>query len=55
VDRRFVTTKTLPATVTVAGGFLRTFVDPVAGRDVEVVTDVDADGFAAFFLEALGA
>ena len=54
VDRRFVTTEILPATVAVAGGFARTFVDPVAGRDVEVATDVDADGFAAFFLETLG-
>jgi len=55
VDRRFVTTEVLPATVAVAGGFLRTFIDPVAGREVEVVTDVDADAFAAFFLETLGA
>jgi inosine-uridine nucleoside N-ribohydrolase len=55
VDRRFVTTETLPATVAMADGFLRTFVDPVAGRDVEVATDVDANGFAAFFLETLGA
>ena len=54
VDRRFVTTETLPATVAVTGGFARTFVDPVAGRDVEVLTDVDADGFAAFFVETLG-
>jgi inosine-uridine nucleoside N-ribohydrolase len=55
VDRRFVTTKILPATVAVAGSILRTFIDPVAGREVEVVTDVDADAFAAFFLETLGA
>jgi purine nucleosidase len=55
VDRRFVTTKVLPATVAIAGGFLRTFLDPVAGRDVEVVTDVDADGFAQYFLETIGA
>jgi purine nucleosidase len=55
VDRRLVTTRTLPATVTVAGGLLRTFVDPVAGREVEVVTDADAGGFAAFFLETLSA
>ena len=55
VDRRFVTTEMLPATVAVAGGFLRTFVDPVAGREMQVVTDVDAHAFAAFFLETLGA
>ena len=55
VDRRFVTAQALPATVAVASGFLRTFIDPVAGREVEVVTDVDADAFAAFFLETIGA
>jgi purine nucleosidase len=55
VDRRFVTAQALPATVAVADGVLRTFIDQVAGRDVEVVTDVDADAFAAFFLETLGA
>jgi purine nucleosidase len=55
VDRRFVTTKVLPATVAIVGGFLRTFVDPVAGRDVEIVTDVNADGFAQYFLQTLGA
>ena len=55
VDRRFIRAEVLPATVAVASGFLRTFIDPVAGREVEVVTDVDADAFAAFFLETLGA
>ena len=55
VERRFVTAKVLPVTVAVAGGILRTFIDPVAGREVEVVTDVDADAFAAFFLETVGA
>ena len=55
VERHFLTTEMLPVAVSEAGGFLRTFVDPVAGREVEVVTDVDADAFAAFFLETLGA
>jgi purine nucleosidase len=55
VDRRFVTTRTLPATLAVTGGLLRTFIDPVAGREVEVATDAAPDAFAAFFLETLGA
>ena len=55
VDRRFVKMKTSSATVAVAGGLLRTFVDPVAGREVEVATDVDAGAFAALFLDVLGA
>jgi purine nucleosidase len=54
VDRRFVTAEELSSTVAVAGGFLRTFIDPAAGRQVEVVTDVDADAFAQFFLETIG-
>jgi len=55
VERRFVTAETLPVSAALAGGFLRTFVDPTAGREAEVVTDVDAAAFAAFFLETLGA
>ena len=55
VERRFVTAEILPVALAVAGGFLRTFIDPVAGREVEVVTDVDADTFAASLLETLGA
>jgi purine nucleosidase len=55
VDRRFVTAEVLPSTVAIVGGLLRTFIDPVAGREVEVVTDVNAGAFAAFFLETLGA
>ncbi len=55
VDRRFVTVENLSSTVAVVGGFVRTFIDPAAGRQVEVVTDVDADAFAAFFLDAIGA
>jgi hypothetical protein len=38
----------------VVGGFVRTFIDPAAGRQVEVVTDVDADAFADYFLQTLG-
>ena len=54
VDRRFVTVKPLFCTVAVVNGFARTFIDPAAGRQVEVVTDVDADAFAEFFLETIG-
>ena len=54
VNRRFVTAKKIFSTVAVVGGFVRTFIDPAAGRQVEVVTDVDADAFAQFFLETIG-
>jgi purine nucleosidase len=54
VDRRFVTVKKLSCTVVMVGGFVRTFIDPAAGRQVEVVTDVDAAAFAEFFLETIG-
>lgn len=54
VDRRFVTAKELFSTVAVVGDFVRTFIDPAAGRQVEVVTDIDASAFAQFFLEAIG-
>jgi purine nucleosidase len=55
VDRRFVEARELPSTVAMVDGFVRTFIDPAAGRDVEVVTDVDAPAFAEFFLETLDA
>lgn len=55
VDRRFVTTEKTFCTVAQVGGFVRTFIDAAAGREVEVVTDVDADAFAQFFLETIGA
>jgi purine nucleosidase len=54
VDRRFVTVEKLSCTVAAVGGFVRTFIDPTAGRQVEVVTDVDAGAFAEFFLETIG-
>jgi len=34
-------------------GLVRTFVDPVAGADAEVVTAVDAEGFADYLLDVL--
>lgn len=53
VDRRFVKTERLKATVAIVDGHVRTFVDPAAGREVEVVTDVDARAFAEFWLETV--
>jgi purine nucleosidase len=53
VDRRFVKTERLKATVAIVDGHVRTFIDPAAGREVEVVTDVDARAFAEFWLETV--
>jgi inosine-uridine nucleoside N-ribohydrolase len=53
VDRRFVKTKRLKMTVAIVDGHARTFIDPAAGREVEVVTDVDARAFAEFWLETV--
>jgi purine nucleosidase len=53
VDRRFVKTERLKATVAIVDGRARTFIDPAAGREVEVVTDVDARAFAEFWLETV--
>lgn len=53
VDRRFVTTAVLPVTVACHRGTIRTFVDPVEGRDVEVVTGVDAVGFEEWWLSVV--
>jgi purine nucleosidase len=53
VDRRFVKTERLRMTVAIVDGHVRTFIDPAAGREVEVVTDVDARAFAEFWLETV--
>jgi purine nucleosidase len=53
VDRRFVKTEMLKTTIAVVDGYARTFIDPAAGREVEVVTDVDARGFAEFWVETV--
>jgi purine nucleosidase len=53
VDRRFVKTETLKTTIAIVDGYARTFIDPAAGREVEVVTDVDARAFAEFWLETV--
>jgi inosine-uridine nucleoside N-ribohydrolase len=53
VDRRFVTTERMPVTAALYQGHVRTFIDPVAGREAEVVRSVDAAGFAEFWLETV--
>ena len=48
--RRFVTTERRPVTVAMHRGHVRTFIDPAAGREAEIVTSVDAPAFADFWL-----
>jgi purine nucleosidase len=51
--RRYVRTKRMPVTVALHQGVIRTFVDPAAGVEAEVVTGVDADAFAEFWLRTV--
>lgn len=51
--RRFVRVERLAATVALHQGSVRTFVDPAAGVEVDVVRAVDAAGFADFWLETV--
>jgi inosine-uridine nucleoside N-ribohydrolase len=53
VTRHFVTVETLPVRVVVDGGVPRTVVDPEHGRPAEVVTDVDAVGFAEHWCDVV--
>jgi len=53
VDRRFVTTETLPVRVVRDGDACRTFIDPVIGHPCEVIRSVDGPGFADFWLETV--
>lgn len=53
VDRAFVTVERLPVTVAMHDGAVRTFIDPVQGREADVVTSVDAKPFADFWLETV--
>lgn len=53
VDTSLVTIERLPVTVALTGGIVRTFVDPVAGREADVVTGVDAPAFADLWLETV--
>ena len=53
VDRRFVTSMRARVTVAMHEGNVRTFIDPAAGADAEIITSVDAPGFAAFWLDTV--
>jgi purine nucleosidase len=53
VDKRFVTTEELPVTVAMHDGTPRTFIDRSVGHPAEVITSVDAKGFADFWLETV--
>jgi purine nucleosidase len=53
VDRRFVTSQTMYVTVAMHQGHVRTFIDPAAGREAEVITSVDAPAFADFWLDTV--
>ena len=53
VDKRFVTSESMKVTVAIHDGDVRTFVDPAAGHEAEVVTSVDSTAFAEFWLETV--
>lgn len=53
VDRRFVTSGRMRVTVAMHEGNARTFIDPAAGHECEVVTSVNAAAFAEFWLETV--
>jgi purine nucleosidase len=53
VDRRFVTTETVPITVAMHHGHVRTFIDRAAGAPAEMVTSVDWQAFSEFWLETV--
>lgn len=48
--RRFVTTQKARVTVAMHQGHVRTFIDPAAGHEAEIITGVDATAFAEFWL-----
>jgi purine nucleosidase len=51
--RQFVSIDRMPVTVAMHEGHVRTFIDPVVGREADVVTGVDAAGFGEFWLETV--
>lgn len=53
VERGFVTTEQLPVTVAMHHGDVRTFIDPAAGREAEVVRSVDAAAFAEYWVDVV--
>jgi inosine-uridine nucleoside N-ribohydrolase len=48
--RQFVTSQTVRVTVAMHHGHVRTFIDPAAGHEAEIITSVDAPAFADFWL-----
>lgn len=53
VERSFVTIERLPVRVVMQDGVPRTLVDPVVGREADVVRSVDASAFADWWLETV--
>jgi inosine-uridine nucleoside N-ribohydrolase len=53
VDRRFAASITARVTVAMHQGHVRTFIDPAAGQEAEIITSVDAPAFAEFWLETV--
>jgi len=53
VEAGFVTVERMPVTVALHQGVPRTFVDPLEGRDADVVTGVDAAAFVEHWLEVV--
>ena len=51
--RRFVTAYSARVTVAMHDGHVRTFIDPAAGHEAEIVTGVDGPGFADFWLNTV--
>ena len=54
IERSFVESAVMPVTVALhPNGHVRTFIDPLEGKDAEVVTKVDGDAFCTYWLETL--
>jgi len=53
VDRRYATSITARVTVAMHHGHVRTFIDPAAGYEAEIITSVDWQGFGRFWLETV--
>jgi inosine-uridine nucleoside N-ribohydrolase len=53
VDRRFVTSMHARVTVAMHQGFVRTFIDPAAGHEAEIITAVDWRAFGEFCLDTI--
>jgi inosine-uridine nucleoside N-ribohydrolase len=51
----FVTVERRPVSVAIHRGVPRTFVDPVEGREADVVVAVDADGFVEHMVKVVTA